>query len=360
MSSPLIWTRQPAQNMAAHTGLRGEWDRLNSEGLDLPFLCADALVAALQVFGTGKEQLLVGCRDGRTVAMFVLAPGGPLRWSTFQPSQIPLGAWVAERGQALPVLCRSLLRGPLRMSLVLSITQVDPLIAPRAADEPDTRHGDYIDTAWIDVEGSFEDYWAGRGKNLRQNMRKQRNKLAADGVTTSLHVWHAPEDMRAALGRYGAIESAGWKAADGTAISADNEQGRFYAALFEAAARKGEARVFEYRFNDKPVAINLCLLRKGVLVVLKTTYDESLPKAISPAFLLREEELQLFFGGAEVRRIEYYGKVMEWHTKLTESRRGVYHLTAYRMKLVKRLAGSRARQGIAHAGAAEVSESAPR
>lgn len=354
----LTWHKHPATALQGDAGLRADWDRLNTARLDLPFLCSDAVAAALAVFGNGQEQLLVGQAQGQTQAMLVLVPDGRLRWRTFQPSQLPLGSWVAASGVSLPALCHSLIRGPLGLCLVLSITQVDPLQAPPADDGPDTRHAHYIDTAWVGIDGSFDDYWAARGKNLRQNMRKQRNKLAAEGTATQMRVLTTEAEMAPALARYGALEGQGWKAGQGTAIEADNAQGRFYTRLFEQAARRGEALVTEYLFNDRTVAMNLGLLRNGTLVVLKTAYDESVPKALSPAFLLREEELQRFFAGTQplVRRIEYYGKVMDWHTKLTEDKRGLYHLTVYRWALLKRLAEGKRASSRPHSSGALASQ----
>ena len=337
------WRKLPATALLTDTALQRQWDQLNAERLDLPFLSAAAIGAALQVFGDGTERLLVASdRDGSPAAMALLQSDGALRWRSFQPSQLPLGAWVAGPAITPVMLTRSLLRGPLGLCLVLSLTQTDTLTAAREPDAPDTTHGDYIDTAWVDIEGSFDDYWAARGKNLRQNMRKQRNKLAAAGTSTVMRVWRDAADMASALQRYGAIESIGWKAARGTAIHADNDQGRFYLRMFEHAARHGEAVIFEYLFDDRPVAMNLCLLRGGVLVVLKTTYDESIPSSLSPAFLLREAELQHFFAAdSGIKRVEYYGRVMDWHTKLTDKQRGIYHLTGYRWPVVKSLAARR-------------------
>ena len=333
----LTWHKHATSMLLGDKSVQAEWDRLSAFRLDLPFLCADAVGAALAVFGTGQEKLVIGSHGREVQAMLVLVPDGRLRWRTFQPSQLPLGSWVAAPGHDLPSLCRSLLRGPLGLCLVLSITQVDPLQAPREADAGDTRHADYIPTAWVSIEGGFDDYWAARGKNLRQNLRKQRNKLAAEGHTTQMQVLQAPGDMPGAIERYGALEAAGWKADRGTAIHPSNDQGRFYTQLLQDAARQNQARVYEYLLDGRTVAMNLCLLRGGTLVVLKTTYDESLPKNLSPAFLLREEELQRFFVGQEVQRVEYYGRVMDWHTKLTEAQRTLYHLTAYRWPLLKRL-----------------------
>ena len=357
------WSRTPATALAGLEETAAEWDRLNGLRMNLPFMSAAAMGAALAAFGTGNERLFV-CRQGaRVVAMFLLVAQGRWRWATFQPSQIPLGAWVADPALSVQALARSLVRGPLRACLALSITQIDPLVEPRTADTPNTQHSDYVDTAWIDIEGSFADYWAARGKNLRQNLRKQRNKLAAEGVQTRKQLLTAPDQMAPALARYGALESSGWKADEGTSIHPDNAQGRFYTQLFVDAATRGEAVIYEYLFDDRTVAMNLGLLRDGVLVVLKTTYDESI-KLFSPASLLREEELQDFFADGRVRRIEYYGSVMDWHTKLTDDKRGLHHLTLYRWPFLKKLAESRRASKARTAGAspsaiATASASAP-
>ena len=316
--------------------MRAAWDHLNAQRGDLPFLSADTLCAALTAFGGGHERLATAVFEGRIIAAFILFPEAKFRWSTFQPSQVPLGAWVAERQLDLPELTRSLIRGPLGFCLALSVTQVDPLACQRPDAATDFRCDDYVDTAWVDISGNFDDYWAARGKNLRQNMRKQRSKLAADGVVTQMRVITECNDIGAALVRYGALESAGWKAAEGTAIHPDNAQGRFYLDLFEKAATRGEVVFYEYLLGAKTVAMNLCLLRHGQLVVLKTTYDESINKALSPAFLLREEELQSFFTGGIVRRVEYFGKVMDWHTKLTQEKRCIYHFTQFRWAWLSR------------------------
>lgn len=355
----LTWSKHAADYLGSRQEIREEWDRLNRARGNLPFLAADAIVIALSVFGTGQEKLFIGRRaDGSTAALFVLVPNGKLRWQTFQPSQVPLGAWVADSQIPLLDAARSLLRGALGLGLVLSITQIDPLFTPRQEDAPDCRHDDYIDTGWIDISGSYEDYWAARGKNLRQNMRKQRAKLESEGIRTEMRILRDRDAMAQAIARYGALESAGWKAAQGTAVHADNDQGRFYRELLENAATRNEAVVYEYCFDNRVVAINLCLERDGVLVVLKTSYDESI-KSFSPAFLLRQDELELLHREATTRRLEYYGRLMEWHTRWTENKRTIYHLTLYRWPMIKTLSANRrssAAKTVTPAGA----ESAPK
>ncbi len=333
----LAWQATPAGALAGSADLAAAWDRLNALHENLPFMSAATLTCALEHFGRGDERLLVARVDERIVAMLVLVRVDRWRWRTFQPSQLPLGALVAEPGVALPALAHSLLRRCPGFALGLSLTEIDPWQMPREADTPAALHTDYIETGWIDIDGSFADYWAARGKNLRQNMRKQRTKLADEGIRIETRVLTDPADMDAAIARYGALESAGWKAAGGTAIAPDNAQGRFYRELFEHAAQRGEAVVYECTFDDRTVAMNLCLRRDATLVVLKTTYDESI-RNCSPAFLLNQDAVESLFAEGRIRRLEYYGRLMEWHTKWTDNRRTLYHLSAYRWPVIRRLA----------------------
>ncbi|WP_310386412.1 GNAT family N-acetyltransferase [Roseateles sp.] len=361
------WNKSSATHFHTDAVLQAAWDQLNCQRGSLPFLDASAISAALSNFGNGREIVLTGYLREQIVAIFILSKIGRLQWATFQPSQLPLGAWVGAAQVDLYDLVHSLMRGPLGFCLAVSVTQIDPLYTPRSITEPhsdarqssDYRIDDYISTASIDIKGSFEEYWAARGKNLRQNLRKQRNKLTADGVVATMNKLTDAAAMAQVLARYGALESAGWKADRGTAIHPNNAQGRFYLSLFELAGKRGEALVYEYLLNDRTVAINLGLLRAGQLIVLKTAYDESI-KTLSPAFLLREEELQAFFGEGHVQRIEYYGKVMDWHTKLTQETRTLYHLTVYRWAWLQAwLTRRQAKAKIAQATAVQTSVSEP-
>ena len=63
--------------------------------------------------------------------------------------------------------------------------------------------------------------------------------------------------------------------------------------------------------------------------MLQTTYDESIRDS-SPASLMRYEYFRNIFDEARVGRIEFYGKVMDWHTKWSDEIRVLYHANFYR------------------------------
>jgi hypothetical protein len=173
-------------------------------------------------------------------------------------------------------------------------------------------------------------------------MRKQRAKLLTENAELKLQVLTKTPDMAPAVAQFGRLESHGWKAQMGTAIHPENAQGRFYRDLLEQASLLGEAVVYQYLINQRVVAMNICLLRKDTLVVLKTCYDETI-KTYSPAFLLREAELQLFFKEQRIKRVEYFGRLMDWHTKFTDHKRTLHHFTMYRWPILKKMSELRRR-----------------
>ena len=131
-----------------------------------------------------------------------------------------------------------------------------------------------------------------------------------------LDVIDTPERVAGAIADYGRLEGSGWKALKGTAVALDNAQGRFYCAVFETYCRMGKGRIFRYLFGDQVVAMDLCIESGGALVVLKTTYDETV-KVVSPATLMRHEIMSKLFDEGRIARIEFYGKAMEWHLRWT-------------------------------------------
>lgn len=314
-----------------------EWDALHAEGPASPLLAPDFVAPLLDCFGGGVELLAIYKADGQVHAMALLAPKGGGRWQTFQPAQAPIGLWLQRPGADMAALAGALVRALPGFTLLLGVTQVDPHLDPRPASGSRTDSLDYIDTARITVRGSFDDYWLARGKNLRANLKKQRARLQREGVATRLEVVRDPAAVAAAVADYGRLESAGWKAGGGTAVHADNAQGQFYRTMLEAFCRRGMGSIYRYWLGGQLVASDLCVEGGGCIVVLKTAYDEAVPGALSPTLLMREDACRLLFGEARFGRIEFYGKVMEWHLRWTDEVRTLYHLNIYRWPALRLL-----------------------
>jgi CelD/BcsL family acetyltransferase involved in cellulose biosynthesis len=350
------WLLVPATSFADHAQT---WDALQTRATNTPFLASAFMAPLLQEFGAGRELLaLHRGSDGQLDAATVLRPAGRGSWETFQPSQLPLGPWINLPGQPLEPRLRSLFGALPGLALGLGVTQLDPRLQERPADSPQMRTLDYIQTSYIDVAGTWDAYWEARGKNLRQNTRKQLNKLAAEGTVPQLECITDPALVPQALADYGALESAGWKAGSGTAIHPDNAQGRFYTRMLQNFCGQGQGRIYRFRFGDKVVAMDLCIDNGPLVVVLKTAYDESY-RNVSPSVLMRHDEFRAWWLEGRYTRIEFYGKTMEWHTRWTAEQRQLFHATAYRWPWLRSVHERlRARQAASASVAAAAAEHA--
>jgi hypothetical protein len=313
------------------------WDRVAADSAaDAPFLLSHFIAPLLRHFARGDEQIVAGFERGEPQVAAIVQRVRTGGWQTFQPSQLPLGAIVSKRGLDAFDVYDGLLSALPGLRLSLGITQLDPLLGARPPEKARLHTIDYIETAWVNIAGTFEDYWDARGKNLRHNIRKQHSKLTEQRIVPRLETLTRPEDVEQVLRDYGALESVGWKASQGTAVHADNPQGRFYREMLEAYCATGQGRLYRYWFNDRVAAIDLCVASASVLVILKTTYDETY-QGFSPAFLMRHAAFADLFREGKMRRIEFYGRLMDWHKRWTDESRTLYHANFYRYAWLPRL-----------------------
>jgi hypothetical protein len=330
----MSWHVVPATRFAEQAS---RWNVLH-EACGAPSVLAPDFVAPLVAqFGSGRELLARYERDGLVEAMALVTPIGRASWSTFQPAQAPVGLWLQRPGLNTEQLAQGLMRALPGFPLVFGLTQLDPALLPRPVDTPAMRTFDYIDTARVQLAGSFDDYWNARGKNLRANLKKQRARLAKDDIVPRLEICRDPGQVAAAVADYGRLESSGWKASCGTAVSASNAQGRYYRGMLEAFCARDAGSIYRYYFGEQLVATDLCVEDRDSIVVLKTSYDESVPNSLSPTLLMREEATRRLFEDGRFRRLEFYGRVMEWHLRWTEDVRTMYHVNCYRWPGLRRL-----------------------
>jgi hypothetical protein len=342
----MIWTFHPIKRFA---DFAPAWDTVNTACGASPLLSTAFVLPLVEEFSNGSELLAICSQvdaaaplvevEARVIAMAILTRKNGLVWETFQPSQAPLGACIYRRDIDWAECVGKLIRSLPGWVAVLGITQQDPELIVRQQGQRTLEASDYIRTARISINGTFEQYWKNRGKNLRQNLRKQRQKLERDNIVTRLEIIVAADEVQGAIDDYAGLESAGWKAAKGTAIGKDNDQGRFYAKMLTQFCSLDKGKIYRYWYNDRLVAMDLCIEDGDTLVILKTTYDEQVDNATSPALLMRQDALMQIFAEGSVGKVEFYGRVMEWHTRWTEEIRTMYHLTAYRWPILLTLRG---------------------
>ena len=326
------WTLHPANTFAQH---KQAWDELNGQSQNLAILNADFVEPLIEEFFDGDELLALGETDGKLQMAGFFRKTGAFQWATVMPSQAPVALWLSEQHKfntpAIKALA-SCLPGLVISIDYLQVDTRDMLLSPAG----DFELSAYITTGNRPVPPDFDDYFKSLGKNLRQNYNKVINRAAKAGDTLGIKCMSEPTDIAEAVRIYGEIESQGWKAQHGTAVAPDNDQGRYYTNMLSRLAAKNQACCWYYLINEKIVAVDLCVSQNGNLIILKTTYNEAFSKQ-SPALQLKIEMLKYYAQRCgEISNIEFYGRVMEWHTRLDSTTRELQHVTWYKNALVRR------------------------
>lgn len=325
------WTLHPANTFAQY---KQAWDELNSQSQNLAILNSDFVEPLITEFFDGNELLALGEVDGKVQMAGFFRKTGLFQWATVMPSQAPVALWISKQHEfssnSIAQLAASL------PGLVLSIDflQVDSRDM-KLVPADDFELKTYITTGNRPVPADFDEYFKSLGKNMRQNYNKVINRAAKAGDTLDIKCVTEPAEIAEAVRIYGEIESSGWKAEHGTAIAPDNDQGRYYTTMLSRLAQNKQACCWYYLINEQIVAVDLCVNQNGSLIILKTTYNEEFSKQ-SPALQLKVEMLKHYAQqNGDITNIEFYGRVMEWHTRLDSTTRELQHVTWYANNLVR-------------------------
>lgn len=351
----MSWSFHPALDKFPQQ--RDRWDALNL-AQDNHILLDSGFVASLLTHFASRDVVLGIDEDARHPAMALMERKAPGIWETFQPFCAPLGLILYGAEERAAESLASLIRCLPGYALQLGVLHQDPdCFGLSAAGGYDwIEKLDYIQTARISLEGTFEEYWAAREGRLRKNNDRLRRRMTEQGLRLDFAAIRDPGGVADAIQELGRLESKGWKAKEGTAVSVDNAQGRFYRAVLEDFCSRGEGVIYQLRIDGRVVATDICVVREEMLILLKTAYDED-SSVYSPAFLLREDVIRDVYSGGQVRNYEFYGPLMDYQLRWTRNIRTLYHLTCFRHRyirsardLAKRI---RTHQPAAHASASQ-------
>jgi hypothetical protein len=121
----------------------------------------------------------------------------------------------------------------------------------------------------------------------RKKLRQHRRRLSEKGTITS-EIASESQAVRRALEEFLALEAAGWKGRQGTALLCHDGDAAFMRAALGALSEQGRASFHSLRLDGKPLSMQLVLRAGAAAFTWKTTYDESFQQ-FSPGMLLLED-----------------------------------------------------------------------
>jgi CelD/BcsL family acetyltransferase involved in cellulose biosynthesis len=290
--------------------LTAEWDALARRTAALPFVRPQWVLAWWRAFAESDSKLALWYvrSNGRLAAVLpVMLHRGKLQSATNYHT--PQSGVLAENDAAAQALVRSLLVDGGATEVVLAGLDSlgpDPAVCRNAA--LDAKHRTLVlpheRACFLDLRDDWTAYGKKLGKEFRAEMRRYRRRLEDIGKV-EFDISTGGPDLPQLLDTAFAIEAAGWKMRNGTAIRAEPRVERFYADIARWAAAEDMLRLCFLRVGGRAVAMLLALEYRGKWHLLKTGYDERYQRS-SPGTLLLHDIIHHCYESG-VARIELHG-----------------------------------------------------
>ena len=125
----------------------------------------------------------------------------------------------------------------------------------------------------------------------RKELRRQHRRLGEEGELT-VERSEASDALPTWTDEFLALEQAGWKGANGSALACDPATARLFREALDGAARAGRLERLAIRLDGRPLAMLATFLTPPGAFSFKTAFDEDFAR-FSPGVLLQREALEL-------------------------------------------------------------------
>lgn len=125
----------------------------------------------------------------------------------------------------------------------------------------------------------------------RKELRRQHRRLAEQGAL-SVERTAGTEALADWTDEFLALEEAGWKGEQGSALVCDPYTAALFRSALEGAAARGRLERLAIRLDGKPLAMLATFLAPPGAFSFKTAFDEAFAR-FSPGVLLQRENLEL-------------------------------------------------------------------
>jgi CelD/BcsL family acetyltransferase involved in cellulose biosynthesis len=159
-------------------------------------------------------------------------------------------------------------------------------------------------------------------------LRRAKRQLEEQGT---LELKHYSAADPAALEKFYALESSGWKGAEGTAIQCDPRTQQFYDSVAQAAARDGYLSLDFLELNGKPIAGHFGFNLRGRYFLAKAGYDESFRRHGPGQLLVNEILSQTPQRG--LHEFDFVGPATWDESRWASARRNNYRVFVFRKGL---------------------------
>jgi CelD/BcsL family acetyltransferase involved in cellulose biosynthesis len=180
----------------------------------------------------------------------------------------------------------------------------------------------------LDTRMSADEWWRTLPKNMRDTIRKTRGRLAAAGGSEVIVSTGA--DVPGAYDEFVALEAAGWKAREGSALRFRPAWRRVQGEYLAGAPT---AQVRSLRIGGRLAASQLSVTSGRSLALMKVAYDEELSR-LSPGNVLMADLVEASCEDPGIDRIDCV-VWQDWHQRWGMTREPTYRVLAFNRHSLK-------------------------
>ena len=185
----------------------------------------------------------------------------------------------------------------------------------------------------------------------RKKLRQHRRRLAEKGELRR-RICVEPQAVRAAFEEFLALEAAGWKGKQGTALLCNAADAAFMRAAIAALAEEGGVWVDALQLDGKPVSMQIFARCGAAAYTWKTAYDERFHD-FSPGMLLLEDYTASLLADDSIAYVDFCSRSGSGFMSAWSERQPVADLGIDARRGVPRLRSSAAAEEIAHRAVAK-------
>jgi Acetyltransferase (GNAT) domain len=136
----------------------------------------------------------------------------------------------------------------------------------------------------------------------RKKLRQHRRRLSEKGLVESV-IARDPASVSREMVDFLALEAAGWKGREGTALLCNPDDAIFFKETMRILAQVNCASIYSIRVDQRPVSMQIVVRSGDTAFTWKTAYDEAY-RDYSPGMLLWEDYTLDFLADETIRMVD--------------------------------------------------------
>lgn len=158
----------------------------------------------------------------------------------------------------------------------------------------------------LTISGTWSDYFSGRSRDLRRNLRRTAQGLRAQGV---LEFEVLTQDADQLMRHWVVIDRASWKVNAGEVVDSNEQTLGYYQHMLQGFAAKQQLLAGVLLLNRQPIATVICTHDKGVCNTLKTAMRQDFADAkLSTGALVMAHLLEHLWSHPSIRCVDFVSK----------------------------------------------------